>query len=92
MNEEQTALHPIDEAARVCPGGRGGLSRALNVTTAAIGNWKHRNSIPVEYCALIEKATNGTVTRRELRPNDWQKIWPELATATDTTTAEGQGA
>jgi DNA-binding transcriptional regulator YdaS (Cro superfamily) len=81
MNQETTATkeHPVDEAARVCPGGRGGLSRALNVTTAAIGNWKLRNSVPVEYCALIEKATNGIVTRRELRPNDWQKIWPELA-------------
>lgn len=27
----------------------------------------------------IEKKTNGKVTRKELRPKDWQAIWPELA-------------
>ena len=34
--------------------------------------------IPVEYCARIEFATDGAVTRKELRPDDWQEIWPEL--------------
>lgn len=34
--------------------------------------------IPVEYCARIELATDGTVTRKDLRPDDWQEIWPEL--------------
>ena len=27
----------------------------------------------------IEKATNGVVTRQDLRPNDWDAIWPELS-------------
>jgi DNA-binding transcriptional regulator YdaS (Cro superfamily) len=27
----------------------------------------------------IERATNGLVTRRDLRPDDWKAIWPELA-------------
>ena len=27
----------------------------------------------------IEVATKGQVTRRDLRPDDWQSIWPELA-------------
>lgn len=26
----------------------------------------------------IERATNGMVTRRDLRPHDWASIWPEL--------------
>lgn len=26
----------------------------------------------------IEKATNGLVTRKDLRPNDFHIIWPEL--------------
>ena len=88
MNEVTTPSkeHPIDKASRACPGGRGGLARALKVTTAAIGNWKMRNSVPVEYCAPIEKATNSIVTRRDLRPNDWQRIWPELSTMADTQT------
>lgn len=28
-------------------------------------------------CVEIERATMGTVTRKDLRP-DWQKLWPEL--------------
>lgn len=35
--------------------------------------------VPIGRCYAIEQATNGVVTRRDLRPNDWQKIWPELA-------------
>jgi DNA-binding transcriptional regulator YdaS (Cro superfamily) len=31
-------------------------------------------------CVRIETATNGAVSRRDLRPNDWAEIWPELAT------------
>lgn len=30
-------------------------------------------------CVSIERATNGAVTRRDLRPDDWARIWPELA-------------
>jgi DNA-binding transcriptional regulator YdaS (Cro superfamily) len=32
-----------------------------------------------ELCVSIEQATNGEVTRQELRPDDWAAIWPELA-------------
>jgi DNA-binding transcriptional regulator YdaS (Cro superfamily) len=30
-------------------------------------------------CVAIEQATGGAVSRRDLRPNDWSAIWPELA-------------
>ncbi|WP_186072102.1 transcriptional regulator [Burkholderia gladioli] len=30
-------------------------------------------------CVQIEQLTRGLVTRRELRPDDWRDIWPELA-------------
>lgn len=29
--------------------------------------------------ALIERATNGYVSRQSLRKDDWRLIWPELA-------------
>lgn len=29
-------------------------------------------------CVAIERATGGAVTRRDLRPDDWREIWPEL--------------
>ena len=37
--------------------------------------------VPVERCTDIERATSGAVTRRDLRPDDWHRIWPELVTA-----------
>jgi len=37
-------------------------------------------------CAAIERATHGQVTRRDLRPQDWRNIWPELAALEDEET------
>jgi len=54
------------------------MAELLNVTPAAIGNWKTRG-VPIEQCPAIERNTSGVVSRRLLRPNDWQVIWPELA-------------
>lgn len=28
---------------------------------------------------MIERATEGAVSRRDLRPHDWHLVWPELA-------------
>lgn len=33
--------------------------------------------MPPAYVLAIETATGGEVTRREMRPNDWEAIWPE---------------
>ena len=30
-------------------------------------------------CLVIESATNGKVTRQDLRPGDFWKIWPDLS-------------
>lgn len=35
--------------------------------------------IPIRHMAVIEKFTDGAVTRQEMCPDDWQRIWPELA-------------
>jgi DNA-binding transcriptional regulator YdaS (Cro superfamily) len=34
-----------------------------------------------EIAARTESATKGSVTRKELRPEDWRQIWPELSAA-----------
>lgn len=70
-------LHPLDLAAQSV-GGREALAGALGVTVAALGNWKARG-VPVQRCVAIERLTLGVVTRRDLRPDAWQDIWPELA-------------
>ena len=35
-------------------------------------------AIPAEHCKAIVAFTAGEVTCQEMRPNDWQKYWPEL--------------
>ncbi len=57
------------------------LARIIGVTQSAVSNWRSRTGpVPIEHCAAIESATEGAVTRRELRPDDWHRIWPELVT------------
>lgn len=34
--------------------------------------------VPIERCLDIERVTDGAVRRRDLRPDDWWRIWPEL--------------
>lgn len=59
------------------------LRAAIGVKSdAQIRQWQHgyADRIPSpEYCVAIERATGGRVTRRDLRPADWSRIWPELA-------------
>ena len=77
-------MKQLDKAIEIV-GGVGKLAAAVGVVQGAVSNWRIRGSaVPPEHCATIEAATNGIVTRRDLRPDDWQKIWPELAAANTT--------
>lgn len=59
-------------------GGVRKLADAIGVGQSVVSNWRLRKSLPPpEYCASIEAATG--VSRRDLRPDDWERIWPELA-------------
>jgi DNA-binding transcriptional regulator YdaS (Cro superfamily) len=73
--------HPIEKAAEVA-GSEKALADHLGVTKAAVWQWKQPGRrTPIEHCAAIERLCGHAVTRRELRPDDWQAIWPELAQA-----------
>lgn len=38
-----------------------------------------RRRVPsAELCVVIERESARAITRKDLRPNDWQDIWPEL--------------
>lgn len=54
------------------------LARAIGISNQTVAAWIYRKSIPPEHCAAVERASGGTVSRRDLRPNDWGDIWPEL--------------
>lgn len=71
--------HPIEKAAEIA-GSEKALADWLGVTKAAVWQWKQQGRrTPIEHCPEIERRTEGAVTRRDLRPSDWQQIWPELA-------------
>jgi len=50
----------------------------LHISPQRLHNWTERG-VPIEFCAAVERMTKGEVTRRDLRPDDWHLIWPELA-------------
>ncbi|MBU2763345.1 transcriptional regulator [Acidithiobacillus caldus] len=54
------AIHLFGSQAR--------LARALGVVPMAVTNWKKRG-VPIAWAPEIERATNGLVTRAELRPD-----------------------
>lgn len=72
------------------------LSKALAVTPVTVSQWvrpqgANGRPVPPKQCVRIERLTQGQVTRRDLRPDDWSEIWPELAETADTSTAAQEG-
>lgn len=58
------------------------LAKDVGVTPVLISQWRNGiRPVPVERCVPIERATGGAVTRKDLRPDDWAQIWPELIDA-----------
>lgn len=85
-------MHPIQKAADSL-GGLAPLARALGVSYQAVKFWVDGDRMiePIR-CVQIERLTG--VPRWELRPGDWNLIWPELigtagapAVPTETTEA-----
>lgn len=51
-------------------GGQSALARAIGVQQPHIFNWLNRNKkVPASHVISIERATNGEVTRFDLRPD-----------------------
>ena len=56
------------------------LADLVGVSPSNVNQWASGvRPVPIEKCVAIERVTNGAVTRKDLRPDDWQLIWPELA-------------
>lgn len=56
------------------------LAAALQVSASLVTQWAAGKPIAAERCPAIESITGGLVTRRDLRPNDWWLVWPEMVT------------
>ena len=61
------------------------LARLLGVKPPVVNAWlSHRRPLPLRHAAAIERFTGGAITRKQMFPDDWDRIWPELATDTDS--------
>jgi DNA-binding transcriptional regulator YdaS (Cro superfamily) len=59
------------------------LAEKLGISQGLVSMYSSgARTVPIERCVEIERATDGQVTRQELRPDDWHKIWPELVETT----------
>lgn len=55
------------------------LATELGVQPSVVSQWRRGvRPIPFERIIDIEGATGGLVGRKDLRPADWHKHWPEL--------------
>ncbi|MBD8531474.1 MULTISPECIES: YdaS family helix-turn-helix protein [unclassified Massilia] len=60
------------------------LAARLGVSPSYLSQMANGKSpISPERCVDIWRETGGVVTREHLRPDDWRRIWPELASAHD---------
>lgn len=63
-------------------GRQAALCKQIGAHAPDLSRWAQGvRPVPLEHCVAIEKATDCAVTRRDLRPDDWHRIWPELVTA-----------
>lgn len=69
-------MHTLKQAV-IAQGGVTAASALLEISPQRLSNWMDRG-VPIELCASVEAKLG--VPRQALRPNDWQAIWPELAT------------
>ena len=60
------------------------VAKLCGVTVQAVCQWRNNNAIPAAplmlIAATIERESHGLVSRKDLFPNTWALIWPELST------------
>jgi len=67
-------------------GRQAALARHLGIKPPQVADWISRDKpIPVVHMAAIEVFTEGEVTRRDMRPDDFSRIWPEPVSYTPLT-------
>ena len=61
-------MSALEQAIRIV-GTQQELARKLGIRAPSVAEWRCRGRVPAERCAEIERATNGEVTRHDLRPD-----------------------
>lgn len=74
------SFQPVVDAAKHV-GSVSALASRLGVQPPTVHQWiTGLRPVPEKKCVLLERVTDGLVTRQSLRPADWHLIWPELNT------------
>lgn len=51
---------------------------ALGAPQPEVSRWcSGHKKVPPRYCKKIEEFSNGEITVKDLRPDDWMDYWPE---------------
>lgn len=81
MNETLAPFKDGAEAAVCFFGSHLALAKTLGYDDLRnVSAWANGlRPFPPEHCTTIERESSGQVTRQELRPHDFWKIWPDLA-------------
>lgn len=61
-------MNAIERAIEIA-GGPSALAAILATSPSVVGNWRLRKKAPPDRCIAIEEATDGKVTRYDLRPD-----------------------
>jgi DNA-binding transcriptional regulator YdaS (Cro superfamily) len=65
------------------------LARYLNTPASYVNNMVHgKKPVPIHHGAAIDAFTGGEVSRKDLFPDTWQRIWPELASTSTPASQE----
>ena len=71
-------FQPVRDACKIV-GDASALAKALGVGVTVVSEWaRGKRPVPIIRCVEIEELTGGAVTRKQLRPDDWWQIWPDL--------------
>lgn len=73
-------------------GSASALARRLGCSVQAVCFYRDgKRRVPPKVCTAIEVLTGGAVCRRDLRPDDWHLIWPELGGMGVLAESDGEG-
>lgn len=77
----------VTEVARAIElsGGPAAVARKLQVSTQTVCFYRDGDRrLNTDHGATLEALSGGQVTRKDMWPVSWSRIWPELAEASDT--------
>jgi DNA-binding transcriptional regulator YdaS (Cro superfamily) len=80
MSSPNEAINHAIRLAITLMDGSAKAAAKLGIKPQNFSHWTGDRGTKVapEHCVVIERETAGKVTRKDLRPDDWWAIWPEL--------------